>query len=106
MNFKILIQLKNPSNEDRFSSVDPTGLAPVSLLVKGRILLHKLQARIHRLNFIRFLIKTKTPEIGGLCLTSSESAIYANSTFWFYYIIPPNCVNNKLLTYGFKRIDN
>ena len=27
--------------------MDPTGLAPVSLLAKGRILLHKLQAQVH-----------------------------------------------------------
>ena len=33
-------KLKTPS-EDRIFSVDPTGLAPVSLRVDGRILLHK-----------------------------------------------------------------
>lgn len=34
----------------RFFNVDPTGLTPVSLLVKGRILLHKLQAQGPRKN--------------------------------------------------------
>ena len=39
-------KIKIPS-EDRSFNMDPTGLAPASLLAKGRILLHKLQARVH-----------------------------------------------------------
>lgn len=38
---------KNPSERDRFSGVDPAGLAPASLLVKGNMLLHTPRTRIH-----------------------------------------------------------
>ena len=77
--FSKIKKLKIPS-EDRIFTMDPTRFALVSLLVKGRILLHKLQARVHNSILSDFWHKTKTPKNGGLCLTSSESAIYANST--------------------------
>ena len=55
-------KLKIPS-EDRTFSVDPTRFALVSLLVKGRILLHKLQARAHKPILSDFKNKTKTPKM-------------------------------------------
>jgi len=39
-------KLKIPS-EDRSFSVDPTGLAPVSLCVENNMLLYTLRARVH-----------------------------------------------------------
>lgn len=84
-------------SKDSFYYVDPTRFALVSLRVEGRILLHKLQARAHMFDFISFRIKTKTPEIGGICLTRRGSAVYANSTFWSHYIKPTNLVNNDFV---------
>ena len=40
-------KLKTPS-EDRIFNVDPTGLTPVSPVVKNGILLHKLRAQVHK----------------------------------------------------------
>ena len=68
-----------------FCFVDPTGFAPVSLLVKGRILLHKLQAQVHGYYFNKFDKKQKPPKSEAFVLTSSGLAIYANSTFWTHY---------------------
>lgn len=52
-------KLKTPS-KDRIFNMDPTGLAPASLLAKGRILLHKLQARVHVLHDNK---KRKGPQV-------------------------------------------
>ena len=49
-------KLKIPSMVDRISSVDPAGLAPAPLLTKGSILLHEIQARVHRR-----IVKQKKP---------------------------------------------
>lgn len=42
--------------KEKLFGVDPTGFAPVSPLAKGRILLHKIRARVHGLS-----IKQKKP---------------------------------------------
>ncbi len=78
-------KIKIPS-EDRIFNVDPTGFAPVSSLAKGRILLHKLRARIHILILTDLKIKQKPLKFRGLCLASGELAIYANTAFWSHYI--------------------
>lgn len=46
--------------EDSFCYVDQTGFAPVSPLTKGRILLHKLQARPTNA-ILTNLVKNKNP---------------------------------------------
>ena len=52
---------------NRFSGVDPTGLAPVSLLVKGSILLHKTTDPDPPNNRIK---NRKGPQDGPFLLTS------------------------------------
>ncbi len=89
-------KLKIPS-EDRIFNMDPTGFAPVSLLVKGRILLHKLQARVHKCYSNKFNKKQKPPKSEAFVLTSSGPAVYANSTFWLHYIKPINYVNSPFI---------
>lgn len=73
--------IKKSPSEERFFSVDPARLALALLLVKGRILLHKLQARIHGFDFSMLKIKNKIPAKRRLYLTSSEPIIYMNPTF-------------------------
>lgn len=96
MNQFIKTKIKIPS-EDRIFNVDPTGLAPVSLLVKGRILLHKLQAQVHKSHFNKFNKKQKPPKSEEFVLTSSGPAVYANSTFWSHYIRLINLVKNDFV---------
>ncbi len=61
----------------RFFNVDPTGLTPVSPLVKGRILLHKLRAQGPRKD-----VKTKEAPLQELLLFDKwRPVIYTDSTF-------------------------
>jgi len=46
----------------RFLDVDPAGVAPASPLTKGRILLHKLQAQVHKTIVSDLPYQTKIPE--------------------------------------------
>lgn len=50
------ITTKNPFARNRFFGVDPAGLAPASLRVKGNMLLHTPLTRIHT-----GIIKRKEP---------------------------------------------
>ena len=70
--------LKNqkPANESRFLSVDPTGIAPVSLRVDGRVLLYKLQARIHDI----YINKKNLVVQGSSCLTRRFSDVVHKAT--------------------------
>jgi len=69
-------KIKTPS-EDRIFNVDPTGLTPVSPVVKNGILLHKLRAQGPQKYF-----KTKRALLQELSLlTTGMPAIYANSVF-------------------------
>lgn len=72
---------KKSLNKERLFSVDPARFALASLLTKGRILLHKLQARIHALIFYHNLIKNKVPAEQRPYLVSSKSVVYTNPTF-------------------------
>ena len=74
--------------QNSFYYVDPTGLTPVSPLVKNGILLHKLRAQGPQ----RYR-KTKRALSQELSLlTSGLPAIYANSVFWSYCIKLTNLV--------------
>ena len=78
---KFIFPIKKSPVGERLFSVDPTGFAPVSLLVKGRILLHKLQARIHDYNFNINNGNKKSPLSRTSSVTSSKPVIYTNPTF-------------------------
>ncbi len=65
------MKLKIPS-EDEIFNVDPTRFALVSPLTKGRILLHKLQARVHGCYFNKFDKKQKPPKSEAFVLVSGE----------------------------------
>ena len=76
--------------QDSFYNVDPTGFKPVFPLVKGGVLSHKLQARVHARH-----IKTKKALLQELSLlTSGIPTVYVDSTFCLHYITPQNYVNS------------
>ncbi len=75
---------------DSFYNVDPTGFTPVSPLVKGRILLHKLRAQGPRKD-----VKTKEAPLQELPLFDKRRpVVYTDSTFYSYYIKLINLVKN------------
>ncbi|KKT90791.1 MAG: hypothetical protein UW93_C0021G0005 [Parcubacteria group bacterium GW2011_GWC1_45_13] len=69
----LFIKTKNPvqptGGRDGIFGVDPTGFEPVSALVKGAVLPHELQARVHGA-----IIKQKKPHLQGLPLLTSAFA--------------------------------